>query len=163
MILLKISGLARIVYYYTLSKNDKDDKNKEIDNYSYSYRSIERRKNNLENEIEYLQYKNEKLENENRTLKNKIKAILKAIKMFFRQILLFGNDKAKESTTNEIMAHYDNKNFTRKDVVNISLDTTKEDELFNYVGVEKEYVRMKHSELDYGSKEKDEKKFELGL
>ena len=40
---------------------------KEIDNYSYSYRSIERQKNNLENEIEYLQYKNEKLENENRT------------------------------------------------------------------------------------------------
>ena len=61
------------------------------------------------------------------------------------------------------MAHYDNKNFTRKDVVNISLDTTKEDGLFNYVGVEKEYVRMKHSELDYGSKEKDEKKFELSL
>ena len=30
MILLKISGLAKSVYYYTLSKNDKDDKNKEI-------------------------------------------------------------------------------------------------------------------------------------
>ncbi len=60
---------------------------KEIDNYSYSYKSIERQKNNLENEIEYLRYKNEKLENENRALKNKIKAILKAIKTFFRQIL----------------------------------------------------------------------------
>lgn len=46
---------------------------KEIDYCSYSYRSIERQKNNLENEIEYLQYKNEKLENENRTLKNKKK------------------------------------------------------------------------------------------
>ena len=30
MILLQISGLAKSVYYYTLSKNDKDDKNKEI-------------------------------------------------------------------------------------------------------------------------------------
>ena len=30
MILLKISGLAKSVYYYTLSKNDKDDKNREI-------------------------------------------------------------------------------------------------------------------------------------
>ena len=57
------------------------------------------------------------------------------------------------------MAHYDNQNFTRKDVVNISLDTTKEAELFNYVGVEKKYVRMKYSELDYDSKEKDD--FEL--
>ena len=30
MILLQISGLAKSVYYYTLSKTDKDDKNKEI-------------------------------------------------------------------------------------------------------------------------------------
>jgi len=32
MILLKVSGLAKSVYYYTLSKTDKDDKNKEIIN-----------------------------------------------------------------------------------------------------------------------------------
>ena len=30
MILIKVSGLAKSVYYYTLSKIDKDDKNKEI-------------------------------------------------------------------------------------------------------------------------------------
>ena len=30
MILLKISGLSKSTFYYTLSKNDKDDKNKEI-------------------------------------------------------------------------------------------------------------------------------------
>lgn len=30
MILLQISGLTKSVYYYTLSKIDKDDKNKEI-------------------------------------------------------------------------------------------------------------------------------------
>lgn len=30
MILLQISGLAKSVYYYTLSKKDKDEKNKEI-------------------------------------------------------------------------------------------------------------------------------------
>ena len=30
MILLKVSGLAKSVYYYTLSKTDKDDKNQEI-------------------------------------------------------------------------------------------------------------------------------------
>ena len=32
MILLKVSGLAKSVYYYTLSKTDKDDKNKVIIN-----------------------------------------------------------------------------------------------------------------------------------
>ena len=30
MILLKVSGLAKSVYYYNLSKTDKDDKNIEI-------------------------------------------------------------------------------------------------------------------------------------
>lgn len=30
MILLQVPGLAKSVYYYTLSKIDKDDKNKEI-------------------------------------------------------------------------------------------------------------------------------------
>ena len=30
MILLQVSGLAKSSYYYTLSKIDKDDKNKEI-------------------------------------------------------------------------------------------------------------------------------------
>ena len=30
LILLQVSGLAKPVYYYTLSKIDKDDKNKEI-------------------------------------------------------------------------------------------------------------------------------------
>ena len=35
-ILLQISGLAKSVYYYTLSKTDKDDKNKE----RYGYRRI---------------------------------------------------------------------------------------------------------------------------
>ena len=30
MILLQVSGLAKSVYYYTLSKKDKDDKNTEI-------------------------------------------------------------------------------------------------------------------------------------
>ena len=30
MILLKVSGLAKSVYYYTLSKIDKDGKNKEL-------------------------------------------------------------------------------------------------------------------------------------
>ena len=29
MVLLKVSSLAKSVYYYTLSKRDKDDKNKE--------------------------------------------------------------------------------------------------------------------------------------
>ena len=43
MVLLKVSSLAKSVYYYTLSKRDKDDKNKEtIDKIKeiYGYRRI---------------------------------------------------------------------------------------------------------------------------
>lgn len=46
------------------------------------------------------------------------------------------------------MAHYDNKNFTRKDVVNISLDTTKEDELFDCVNYHRYYGVSKYNELN---------------
>ena len=60
-----------------------------------------------------------------------------------------------KKTISEIIAHYDNENFTKKDAASVLIDTSKEDELFDYVGVEKEYVRIKYLELDYVSKEKD--------
>ena len=40
------------------------------------------------------------------------------------------------------------KTFKKKDDVNISVETTKEDELFNYVGYERYYSIPKYSELD---------------
>ncbi len=43
MILLKVSGLAKSVYYYTLSKTDKDDKNKGIK------QSMSRKGNSMDN------------------------------------------------------------------------------------------------------------------
>lgn len=66
---------------------------------------------------------------------------------------------AKKATVSEVKQCFDDKIFEKKDVVNILLDTTKEDELFDYVEVEKEYVRINRSELDSESKEKDD--FEL--
>lgn len=66
---------------------------------------------------------------------------------------------AKKTTVSEVKQYFDDKIFEKKDVVNILLDTTKEDELFDYIEVEKEYVRINCSELDSESKEKDD--FEL--
>ena len=62
--------------------------------------------------------------------------------------LLFGNDKVKQATTREIKDYYDNKDFTKKDVIDMAKDTTKEDELFSYV--------------DY-KKQKNKDEFELSL
>jgi len=48
----------------------------------------------------------------------------------------------------EIKQYFDNKIFKKKDVVDISVDTTKEDELFDYVGQEKYYEISYYNELD---------------
>lgn len=48
----------------------------------------------------------------------------------------------------EIKQYFDNKVFKKKDVVDISVDTTKEDELFDYVGKTKYYETSYYNELD---------------
>lgn len=133
----------------------------EVDNYSRSYQTLKNENNSYKKEIELLKYKNNKLYKENNTLKTHINTIFKAIKKFFRKLLQLGNDLVKETTTNEIKQHYDNNNFNEKDVVNISIDTTKEDELFDYVGYEKYYDRPRYNELDDECDKKDD--FELSL
>lgn len=37
----------------------------------------------------------------------------------------------------KIKDYYNNKSFNEKDIINIAKNTTKEDELFNYIGYEK--------------------------
>ena len=69
----------------------------------------------------------------NKELTNRINGILKAIKKFFRKLLQLGSEIIKQATVGEIKQYYDDEHFNRKDVVNISVDTTKEDELFYYV------------------------------
>lgn len=48
----------------------------------------------------------------------------------------------------EIKQYFDDKIFKKKDVVNISVDTTKEDGLFDYVGYSRYYGAPKYNELD---------------
>ena len=84
---------------------------------------------------------NEKLEKENDNLISYIKAILKAIKDFFRHLLQIGNDKTKEATTKEIKDYYDNDDFDKDDIYDIAIDTTKEDELFDYADIDKFYTK----------------------
>lgn len=135
----------------------------EVDSYTKSYQSLKKENNSYKREIEVLEYKNDKLYKENKDLKTRINTIFKTIKKFFRKLLQLGNELVKEATTNEIKQYYDNDNFNEKDVVNISIDTTKEDELFDYVGYERYYGRPKYNELeeDYDKNKADD--FELSL
>ncbi|MGN1355111.1 MAG: plasmid recombination protein [Bacilli bacterium] len=121
---------------------------KEVDSYTRSYQSLKRENTLYENEIKVLESNNNKLYEKNTELTNRINGILKAIKKFFRKLLQLGSEVIKQATVGEIKQYYDNKIFKKKDVVNISVDTTKEDELFDYVDYERYYGVPKYNELD---------------
>ena len=112
-------------------------------NYEYakSYKYLEKENENIQKEVKYLRIKNQKLEHENNNLVSYIRTILKAIKHFFRELLQIGNDKVKEATTSEIKDYYDNKDFDKDDVYDIAIDTTKEEELFDYVDIDNYYSK----------------------
>ena len=112
----------------------------------------------MKKEIQSLKTRNHNLLEENKSLKTYIKAILKAIKHFFRELLQIGNETTKEATTSEIKDYYNNEDFDSNDVYDISKGTTKEDELFDYVGVSS---YLKTNKKPYKEKAKDD--LEIGL
>lgn len=120
----------------------------EVDSYTKSYQSLKNENTLYENEIKVLEFNNDKLDEENKKLTKRINSILKAIKKFFRKLLQLGSEVIKEATMDEIKQYFDDKIFKKKDVVNISVDTTKEDELFDYVGYERYYGIARYNELD---------------
>ena len=63
------------------------------------------------------------------------------------------NEYSKEETTNEVKDYYDNNDFDMNDVIKISRGTTKQDELFNYVGAP-DY--LKERVKDYDEYDKDD-------
>lgn len=136
---------------------------KEVDSYTKSYQSLKRENTLFENEIKVLEFNNNKLNKKNKELTNKINSILKVIKKFFRKLLQFGSELIKEATVDEIKQYFDNKVFKKKDVVDISVDTTKEDELFDYVGQEKYYEISYYNESDddYDKNKDDDFDFSL--
>ena len=130
----------------------------EVDTYTKSHQTLEKENQNMQREIKTLKTRNHNLTEENNNLKSYIKAILEAIKHFFRELLQIGNNKTKEATTSEIKDYYDNQDFDMYDVKDISKGTSKEDELFDYVGVPS---YLKSSKKTYNDKEKDD--FEISL
>ena len=136
---------------------------KEVDSYTKSYQSLKRENTLYENEIKVLEFNNNKLNKKNTELTNKINGILKAIKKFFRKLLQFGSELIKEATVDEIKQNFDSKIFKKKDVVDISVDTTKEDELFDYVGQERYHETSYYNELDDDYDKNKDDDFDLYL
>ena len=136
---------------------------KEVDSYTRSYQSIKRENDLYKNEIENLQANNDELYDKNRELTNRINGILKAIKKFFRKLLQLGSELINQATVDEIKQYFDDKIFKKKDAVSISVDTTKEDELFDYVGYERYYGVPKYNELDDDYENDKDDDFEMTL
>lgn len=109
----------------------------EINNYTNSYNSLEKDNQKYQREIKSLKTRNNNLLQENNKLRTYIDTILEIIKQFFRKLLQIGNEPTKEATTTEIKDYYDNNDFNSNDVYDISKDTTKEEELFEYANISK--------------------------
>ena len=136
---------------------------KEVDSYTRSYQSIKRENDLYKNEIKNLELNNDELYEKNKELTNRINTILKAIKKFFRKLLQLGSEIIKQATVGEIKQYYDEKHLTKKDVVNISVDTTKEDELFDYVDYPRYYGVPKYNELDEDYKKSKNDDLEISI
>lgn len=118
----------------------------EVNNYTKSHQTLEKENKVLTNRVN-------NLTKENNTLKERLKSILKAIKTFFRQLLLIGNELTKAITTSEIKDYFDDKQFSVNDVYDISKEITKEDELFDYVGIPNYYKIEKKNHNDKDKKD----------
>ena len=121
----------------------------EVDTYAKSYKNLEIENDNIKKEMKYLRNRNYKLEKENNNLISYIRGIFKAIKHFFRELLQIGSEKVKELTGNEIKDYYDKNEFTKDDVFDIAIDTTKEEDLFDYADIDKNYERIYQKDDDF--------------
>ena len=128
----------------------------EVEEFTKSHNTLEYENKNLKKEVKSLTTRNQNLTRENNALKSYLKAIIETIKHFFRKLLQIGNDKTKDYTANEIKSYYNREDFSSNDVYEISKETTKEDELFDYAGVPSYLKTSKKVK-----KEKDD--FDIGL
>lgn len=110
---------------------------KKAEVYVNNYESLQSKNYSLNNEISNLEKKNNELKEENINLKHYIEFLLDIVKEFFKKMLHIGNDKTKEDTANEVKEYYDNDYFDKSDVKYIVKNTTKEYELYNYIGYDK--------------------------
>ena len=115
---------------------------KEINDYTKSYRMLEKEKDNVQKEVYMLEYRNRQLEKENKRLEDYIKLIIERIKEFFKELLHINNEKTKEAVTSQIKTCYEENLFDKSDVKDVSYNTSREYEMDEY--------------LDRNRKEKDD-------
>lgn len=132
----------------------------EVENYASSYKSIEKENQKYAKEVNILEKENKELRQENNNLIYRLNYLFELLKKFLRKLLQRGNDYVKNETTEIVKDCYDENEFDISDVVSISRGTTKQDELFEYVGAP-DYLKSRIK--DYDGYEKDKDDFEISL
>lgn len=132
---------------------------KKVDSFNRSYNSLQQETEKYKKEIDILEKENQALKQENHSLLYRLECLFDMFKKFLRKLLQRGNDYTKDETADVVKDCYDNEEFEMKDVVAISRGTTKQDELFDYVGAPDYY---KERVKDYDEYEHDKDNFDLG-
>lgn len=117
----------------------------EVQTFTKSHQALEMENQSMLKEIQLLENRNKDLRDENRSLINRLNELFQLLKKFLRKLLQRGNDYTKDETADVVKKCYENSDFDMKDVVIISKETTKQDELFEYVEAPDYYKeRVKH-------------------
>ena len=106
---------------------------KELTDYTQSYKDLENEKRNIQYEVKRLEYKNKELQQENNKLKSLLNIIVQSLKQFFRKLLKLGTENDKDKVVEEITSYHKLDLYTNKDLHDIAVDTTKEDEINDYL------------------------------
>lgn len=135
----------------------------EVNSFTKNYNMLNRQNKEYEKEIEALEYKNSKILEENITLKQRLNRLFNVIKKVFKKLLLRGNDYTKDITCESVKDLYDDKEFDKKDIIDISRGTLKQDELFDYADIPDYYKSNRIRDLQYSKIEdkKETDRFEL--
>ncbi|MDD2518656.1 MAG: MobV family relaxase [Bacilli bacterium] len=105
----------------------------ELTDYTSSYKELENEKRNIQYEVNQLKCKNNQLQKENRKLRNFLNVILQSLKQFFHKLLRIGNEQDKDNVVNEITGYYEGDLYTSNDLHDITDDTSKEEEINDYL------------------------------
>ena len=105
----------------------------ELQDYTSSYKDLEREKRNIQHEVYRLQAKNKELEQENNRLYSFIGKILQTFKNFFRKILKLGTEKEKDEVIDQITEYHEKNLYKNEDLHDIADNTSREDEVNDYL------------------------------
>lgn len=138
----------------------------ELSDYSITYKKLQKDNRNKEPEINRLNRSNAELKDKYNNLLDFVHNIIHFLKDIFKTILTLGKEKQRDDVVAYVKELYDQDLYSQNNVIDIAENTSKENELFEYVGYEKEDYYDIESNYKYSNTDNDYKKdddFEMKL